>query len=235
MKIIKFMLKLIGLFTALNLLIILFFRFINPASTAFINYDLGLGSFFKTNYSENYSPVSLCNISRYMQLSVVASEDQRFFDHWGFDIAQIQKAIKENKKRKIARGASTITMQVAKNLFLWRSKSLIRKGMEVYYTILIELLWSKERILEVYLNSAELGDRIYGVKAAASRYFRLNPKKLNAKQSALLAATLPSPKKRNPSRATPYLIRRQGEIIRQMNLLGGLEFIKRKVNCSSVF
>jgi monofunctional biosynthetic peptidoglycan transglycosylase len=170
-----------------------------------------------------------------MQLSVVASEDQRFFDHWGFDIAQIQKAIKENKKRKIARGASTITMQVAKNLFLWRSKSLIRKGMEVYYTILIELLWSKERILEVYLNSAELGDRIYGVKAAASRYFRSNPKKLNAKQSALLAATLPSPKKRNPSRVTPYLIKRQGEIIRQMNLLGGLEFIKRKVNCSSVF
>ncbi|MGK9367774.1 monofunctional biosynthetic peptidoglycan transglycosylase [Melioribacter sp. Ez-97] len=235
MKIIKFTLKFVGLFTALNLLIIFFFRFINPASTAFINNELGTGALLKTDYSENYSPVKLCNISRYMQLSVIASEDQRFFDHWGFDLDQIQKALKENKKRKITRGASTITMQVAKNLFLWRSKSLIRKGMEVYYTILIELLWSKERILEVYLNSAELGNGIYGVKPAATKYFHTDPKKLNARQSALLAATLPSPKKRNPSRTTPYLLRRQGEIIRQMNLLGGTEFIKRNVNCSPVF
>jgi len=235
MKIIKFLLTFIVMFTALNLLVILFFRFFDPASTAIINEELEWKDFFKTTYSENYSPANLCNISKYMQLSVVASEDQRFFEHWGFDLKQIQKALKENKRRKIARGASTISMQVAKNLFLFRSKSLIRKGIEMYYTLLIELLWSKERILEVYLNSAEFGQGVYGVKVAALKYFRRIPSRLNISQSALLAATLPSPNKRNPSRVTPYLLRRQGEIIRQMKLLGGVEFIKRNVNCSLLF
>ncbi len=125
-------------------------------------------------------------------------EDQRFFEHFGFDFEQIEKAIKENERKKRNRGSSTITMQVAKNLFLFPSKVFFRKVLEAYYTILIECFWSKKRIIEIYLNIAEMGNSIYGAYAASMFYYKKEPSRLNRLEAAMFADILPNPKKRNP-------------------------------------
>lgn len=177
-----------------------------------------------------YNPVPIQKVSKFAPLAAIASEDQLFFDHFGFDFEQIEKALKENKHRKRIRGASTISMQVAKNLFLFNSKIIIRKGFEAYYTLLLELLWSKERILETYLNIAEMGKDIYGIEAAARVYYKIPAKKLNANQSASIIACLPNPKKRDPRRATVYLTNRKSHILEQMNLIGGVSILKEKIN-----
>ena len=155
-------------------------------------------------------------ISRHLPMAVIASEDNRFASHNGFDFKEISKAIEENKKRKKARGASTISQQTAKNVFLWPSSSWVRKGFEVYFTVLIELIWDKERIMEVYLNSIEMGDGIYGAEAVAQQHFGRPAEKLTRANCALIAATLPNPLKyssKNPSR---YMLKRQTAIMRQM-------------------
>jgi monofunctional biosynthetic peptidoglycan transglycosylase len=177
-----------------------------------------------------YKPVSIQKVSKFAPLAAIASEDQLFFDHFGFDFEQIEKAMKENQHRKRIRGASTISMQVAKNLFLFNSKIIIRKGFEAYYTLLIELLWSKERILETYLNIAEMGKDIYGIEAAARIYYKIPAQKLDANQSASIIACLPNPKKRDPRRATVYLTNRKSHILEQMNLIGGVSILKEKIN-----
>jgi len=165
-------------------------------------------------------------ISKNMGLAVIAAEDQNFPFHFGFDVEQIQKAIKENKKGRRLRGASTITQQVAKNLFLWEGKSFIRKGLEAYFTLLIELLWTKERILEVYLNIVELGDMIFGVGAACRIYFNRTPDKISQSQAALLAAVLPNPIRYSAKYPSGYIIKRQSWILGQMGSLGGTYYIK---------
>lgn len=132
-------------------------------------------------------------ISDNLKRAVIASEDQRFFDHNGFDVIEIKKAIKENETRKRPRGASTISQQTAKNMFLWTHSSWLRKGLETYFTLLIELFWSKQRILEVYLNVMETGNGLYGAQAVAKHHFGTTADKLSANQSALIAATLPNP------------------------------------------
>jgi len=177
-----------------------------------------------------YKPVPIQKVSKFAPLAAIASEDQLFFDHFGFDFEQIEKAMKENQHRKRIRGASTISMQVAKNLFLFNSKIIIRKGFEAYYTLLIELLWSKERILETYLNIAEMGKDIYGIEAAARIYYKIPAQKLDANQSASIIACLPNPKKRDPRRATVYLTNRKSHILEQMNLIGGVSILKEKIN-----
>lgn len=155
-------------------------------------------------------------ISDNMKRAVVASEDQLFFEHKGFDKKQIKKAIEENKKRKRPRGASTISQQTAKNVFLWPKSSWLRKGLEAYFTVLIELFWSKDRILHVYLNSIETGDGIYGVEAVARLHFNTSAKKLSQSQAALIAATLPNPLRFSSKNPSAYMYTRQAFIQRQM-------------------
>lgn len=164
---------------------------------------------------------SLDNISNRLQLAVVCAEDQKFLNHHGFDVEAIEKAIKHNEKGKRLRGASTISQQTAKNVFLWEGRTWLRKGLEVYFTGLIELLWSKERIMEVYLNVIEMGDGIYGAQAASQAYFRKDAAKLSSAEAALLAAILPSPKKYSATRPGAYVSKRQGWIMRQMGHWGG--------------
>ena len=166
------------------------------------------------------------NISKQMALAVIAAEDQNFPNHFGFDFEQIEKAIKQHERGHKLRGASTITQQVAKNLFLWEGRSFVRKGLEAYFTVLIELLWSKERILEVYLNITEMGDMIFGIGAASQIYFKRLPSNLTRSQAALLAAIIPNPIRfsvRNPS---GYILQRQNWILVQMASLGGTDYLK---------
>lgn len=155
-------------------------------------------------------------ISDNMKKAVVASEDQLFFEHAGFDKKQIKKAIEENKKRNRPRGASTISQQTAKNVFLWPQSSWIRKALETYFTLLIELFWSKERILHVYLNSIETGNGIYGVESVAQLHFNTSAKKLSQSQSALIAATLPNPLRFSSKKPSAYIFKRQAAIQKQM-------------------
>ena len=159
---------------------------------------------------------SLENISAAMPLAVITSEDQKFEEHFGLDMQAIEKATVYNEKHKKKRGASTISQQVAKNVFLWPSRSYIRKGFEVYFTLLIEVFWSKPRIMEVYLNVIELGDGIYGVEAASEYYYKKPAKKLSVSESAGLAAILPLPLKWSPVNPNARVTHRQQWIIRQM-------------------
>lgn len=170
--------------------------------------------------------VPLHQISNKLQLAVVCSEDQQFLWHHGFDFEAIEKAIRYNekqqkRKRKKMRGASTISQQTAKNAFLFPQRNLIRKGLEVYFTALIELLWSKERIMEVYLNIIEMGNGIYGAEAASQYYFHKPAAKLSTAEAALLVSVLPNPRKFNAGKPTPYLFKRQAFVMHQMILWGG--------------
>ena len=152
-------------------------------------------------------------------MAVIASEDNRFATHNGFDFIEIQKAIKENETRKRKRGASTISQQTAKNVFLWPQSSWVRKGLEVYFTVLIEFFWSKERIMEVYLNSIEMGDGIYGVEAVAEQHFGINAYNLTRADCALIAATLPTPRRYSSKTPSPYMRKRQRQIMHQMTFI----------------
>ncbi len=160
--------------------------------------------------------VPLDSMSIYMPVAVIASEDQRFLTHSGFDFIEIDKAMEERRSGKRYRGGSTISQQTAKNVFLWPKASWLRKGLEAYFTVLIEYLWGKERIMEVYLNSIEMGDGIYGAEAVAQLHFRRTAKTLTRPNCALIAATLPNPLKYNSKDPSSYVLKRQTAIMRQM-------------------
>ncbi len=164
-------------------------------------------------------------ISPSLSLAVMGSEDARFLEHHGFDYKAIEHAairnIKHPEKRKL--GASTISQQTAKNVFLWPGRSWVRKGFEVYFTVLIELMWSKQRIMEVYLNSIEMGEGIYGADAVAEWHFQTTASKLTKAQCALIAATLPNPRKFNSARPSSYVLKRQKRILREMRFVKPLE------------
>jgi len=170
--------------------------------------------------------VSIEEISKNMPQAVVAAEDQKFLDHKGFDFDAMQKAWEGNKKGKRIKGASTITQQTVKNVFLWPDRSYIRKGLEAYFTVLVELIWSKERIIEVYLNVIEMGDGIYGIEAASQYYYKIPASKLNRSQAALIAAVLPNPIRWSPAKPTAYIKGRQSWIMKQMNNLAPVGFGK---------
>jgi monofunctional biosynthetic peptidoglycan transglycosylase len=165
--------------------------------------------------------VSLEEISPSMPLAVMASEDAKFPDHWGFDFEAIQYAAKRNREHpeKNKLGASTISQQTAKNVFLWPGRSWWRKGLEVYFTTLIELFWSKERIMEVYLNSIEMGDGIYGASAVAEYHFQKEASQLTREQCALIAATLPNPLRYNSAHPSAYVLKRQKRILHEMRFV----------------
>lgn len=171
---------------------------------------------------------SIDQISPYLQLAVVCAEDQKYLDHFGFDVDAIKNALNHNKTKKRVRGASTISQQTAKNVYLWPGRNWIRKGFEVYFTLLIETFWSKERILEVYLNIAEMGDGVYGAEAAAKKYFNTTAAKLTRSQAALIAACLPNPRKYSPVKPSRYVSGRQAWIIRQMRYYGSSPLFDEK-------
>lgn len=163
--------------------------------------------------------VPLSQIAQPLVQAVVASEDNLFLDHNGFDIEQIQKALDEAEEGKRVRGASTISQQTAKNVFLLPAKSYFRKGIEAYFTLLIEWIWGKERIMEVYLNSVEMGDGIYGAEAVANAHFGKQAYELSREEAALIAASLPNPRKFNSGKPSPYMLKRQGQILSLMGKL----------------
>lgn len=161
------------------------------------------------------------NISDDLKVAVIAGEDQKFSEHWGFDISAIRAAFIHNEQGGPIRGASTLSQQVSKNVFLWSGRSWLRKGLEAWFTALIEVFWSKQRILEVYLNSAEWDDGVFGAQAAAQHHFGVNARGLSRQQASLLAAVLPNPRNWSASRPSPYVLRRAGWIRQQMSQLGG--------------
>ena len=160
--------------------------------------------------------VPMEEMSIYMPVAVMASEDQRFLEHRGFDLVEIENAIREQVSGRRKRGGSTISQQTAKNVFLWPGRSWLRKGLEVYFTALIELVWGKHRIMEVYLNSIEMGDGIYGAEAVAQWHFGRSASELTRPNCALVAATLPNPIKFSSKEPSPYMLRRQTAIMKQM-------------------
>ena len=164
--------------------------------------------------------VSIDNISQNLQLAVICSEDQKFLEHNGFDIEAIEKAYEHNKKGKRIKGGSTISQQTAKNVFLWPNRSWWRKGLEAYFSFLIENIWSKERILEVYLNSIEMGDGIYGAEAAAQYWFKKSAANLSANEAAAIVSILPNPRNYKANPASSYIQRRKQWIVRQMQFYG---------------
>ncbi len=170
--------------------------------------------------------VSLDEISAALPLAVIAAEDQNFEEHFGFDLEAISKARKYNELHpgKRLKGASTISQQTAKNVFLWPSRSWVRKGFEVYFTFLIELIWSKRRIMEVYLNVIEMGNGIYGAEAAADQFFKKPASKLSVRESALIAAVLPNPRRWSPLKPSSYIQRKSGRIIRNIGRLKSEDF-----------
>ena len=172
----------------------------------------------------NYQWTPLGEISPNLALAVVASEDNLFTTHGGFDFQQIKIAREQAHKGKPLRGASTISQQTAKNVFLWNGRSWLRKGLEAYFTLLIEFIWGKERIMEVYLNCIEMGNGIYGAGAVAKHHFRTTPAKLTRAQCALIAATLPNPRRYNSRKPSAYMLKRQKAILKNMKNIGKVEY-----------
>lgn len=172
-------------------------------------------------YSHRWVPLE--NISPHLVQAVVASEDNRFLIHHGFDFSEIKKAIRENRNRTRPRGASTISQQTAKNVFLWPQSSWLRKGLEAYFTVLIELVWGKKRIMEVYLNSIEMGPAIYGAESVARRHFHKPAASLTTRESALIAATLPNPRRFSSTAPSEYTRQRSRAIHRLMGQIGKVE------------
>lgn len=220
-KILRFFLKAILWFLGLSVASVILFRFVPiPVTPLMLIRCVEQKSDGKSmKLKKDWTPID--EMSATMPLAVIASEDQNFEEHFGFDLDAIRKAQEYNERHKGKRmkGASTISQQTAKNVFLWPSRSWIRKGFEVYFTFLIEIFWSKQRIMEVYLNVIEMGDGVYGAEAAAQEYFHKPSKKLSVREAALIAAVLPNPRKWSPAKPTAYIQRKSGRIVHFMSRL----------------
>ncbi len=192
------------------------YRFINPPATPLMVIRLTEG--VKCRAEQQWIPYE--QIPQSMIDAVVASEDNKFAEHHGFDFGEMRDAYFQNRKGKRLRGASTITQQMCKNVFLWNDRSYLRKGLEAWFTLWVELLWSKQRIMEVYLNVIEMGNGVYGIGAAAKIYYGKPAPRLSREEAAMIAAALPSPRKRNPSKPTEYMRQRQQQILNLMDKVG---------------
>jgi monofunctional biosynthetic peptidoglycan transglycosylase len=215
---------------ALSWLAVLVLRFVPPWTSAMmLERQLGAWVHGEKDFRLRQHWVPWKQVSAWVPLAMVAGEDQKFPYHHGFDLDSIQDALDAADDGKRLRGASTISQQTAKNLFLWNGRSFVRKGLEAYFTALIELTWPKRRILEVYMNIAELGNGVYGVGAASEVYFHTAPARLGPAQAARLAAVLPSPRRLHADRPSAYVQRRAEWIQRQMYQLGGPGYIEGRV------
>ena len=205
---------------------VLLLRWLRPLTSAFMLEASGAAwRVGDRSYHADFRWVSLERISANAAIAVIASEDQQFPFHAGFDFDSIREAVRASEHGRRLRGASTISQQVAKNLFLWNGRSFVRKGLEAYFTVLIESLWPKERILEMYLNIAQFGDGIYGVEAAAFRFWRKPALRLSSSDAALLAAVLPNPLRMHAERPSRYVLQRRDWILGQMRGLGGAAYL----------
>lgn len=224
-RLFRFILKLITWFILISFTLVLLFKWLPVPIT-----PLMVIRYFETDSNKvlKHDWVSINEISKHLQLAVICSEDQNFLTHNGFDYDAIKKAIKNNKKGKRLKGASTISQQTAKNIFLWPKRSWLRKGFEIYFTFLIELCWSKARIMEVYLNSIEMGHGIYGAQAASQYWFKKPAATLTKQESAAIAAILPNPRQYSANPTTVYIASRKVWIIKQMGYFGALNY--KKIN-----
>ncbi len=214
-------------FTCYTSLTLLLFKFIDPPTTAFIqesNSNLFSDIFYSKNVSQYW--VSIKSISANIIYATIASEDQRFLEHFGVDFVEVEKVIENKTDGRKLRGASTITQQTAKNLFLFPQKSFVRKGIEVYYSVLMELIWGKKRILEVYFNVAQFGENIFGVEAASKYYFNKPSQYLSINEAAQLVAILPNPIKLDLNKKSLYLKNRIMRIEKTINYIDKNEIIK---------
>ncbi|MCL6258449.1 monofunctional biosynthetic peptidoglycan transglycosylase [Aquiflexum sp. TKW24L] len=224
-KIFRFIFKLALWFFILSIGLTIIYRFIPVPITPLMVIRLWEQAWDEKKEVRLYKDwVSIANISKHMPQAVYAAEDQKFLEHNGFDWKAMEEAWEKNKKGKRIKGASTISQQTAKNVFLWPSRNLIRKGLEAYFTFLIEIIWNKERIMEVYLNVIEMGPGIYGIEAASQTFYNRPASKLTRQQSAMIAAVLPNPIRWSPVKPTGYIRGRQSWILRQMNNLAPIGF-----------
>ena len=223
-KVKSFIFKFILWFVGLSVLSVILFKFVPVFYTplmvirAFEHNEAGKDMVCSHEW------VPLSDISMNLQKAVVASEDGTFLKHNGFDFSAISKAFSSNLKGKKLKGGSTISQQTAKNVFLWQGRSYLRKGLEAYFTVLIELIWGKERIMEVYLNSIEMGDGVYGADAASKHWFHKSPKNLTKYEAASIAAILPNPRKYKATHSSAYIEKRKNKTLRVMKQVGQLEY-----------
>lgn len=219
----------VALWLLLGALVVLVLRFVPPPTSAMmLERQASAWLHGDTHFRLHQHWVPWRAMSAHLPLAMVAAEDQKFPFHHGFDLDSIQSAIDAADEGTRLRGASTISQQTAKNLFLWSGRSFVRKGLEAWFTVLIEWTWPKQRILEVYLNIAEFGDGMYGVGAASAAYFHVTPAQLSAAQAARLAAVLPSPRRLHVDRPSAYVQRRTDWILRQMRQLGGPAYLRSR-------
>ncbi|MFV8371441.1 monofunctional biosynthetic peptidoglycan transglycosylase [Flavobacterium sp. LB2P74] len=222
----RFLFKALLWFFGLSLFFVVLFKFVPVPFTplmvirAIENKTAGKEVFF----SHDWEPIE--NISMNLQKAVIASEDGTFLKHNGFDFVAMQKAYKSNERGRRVKGGSTISQQTAKNVFLWQGRSYLRKGLEAYFTVLIEIIWGKERIMEVYLNSIEMGNGVYGAQAAAEHWYRKGASSLTPMQAAGIAAILPNPRKYSATSSSTYINRRKAKIVRIMRQVGKIDYSK---------
>ncbi|SHF77731.1 monofunctional biosynthetic peptidoglycan transglycosylase [Flavobacterium fluvii] len=223
-KLMRFFFKAFLWFFGLSIFFVVLFKFVPVPFTplmvirAIENKVAGKENYF----NHDWEPIE--NISVNLQKAVIASEDGTFLSHHGFDFTAMQKAYKSNERGRRIKGGSTISQQTAKNVFLWQGRSYIRKGLEAYFTVLIELIWGKERIMEVYLNSIEMGNGIYGAQAATQHWYRKDASSLTKIQAAGIAAILPNPRKYSATSSSSYINRRKDKIVRIMRHIGKIEY-----------
>jgi len=218
-KVLHILRNIIIAFFGSTILVTLIYRFVPVYITPLMVIRCGQQIVNGEDLTLKHKWVPFEKISKHLPMAVIASEDNKFATHNGFDFEAIQQAVEESEKGKRKRGASTISQQTAKNVFLWPESSWVRKGFEVYFTVLIEFCWSKERIMEVYLNSIEMGKGLYGAEATARAKFNTTAKELSRGQCALIAATLPNPIRFDSANPSRYILRRQGRILRIMQLI----------------
>ena len=223
-KILRLMTKAMLWFFGLSTLIVLIFKFVPVPITPLMVIRVLEQKMEGKEAILSHTWVPIEDISMNLQKAVIASEDQKFLTHYGFDVEAIQKARKSNAKGKRLRGGSTISQQTAKNVFLWPGRSYIRKGLEAYFTLLIEFIWGKERIMEVYLNSIEMGNGVYGVQEASRVWYRKEAQNLSKYEAAGIAAILPNPRVFKASNSSSYIERRKNRILSQMRYLGEVEY-----------
>lgn len=225
-KLTRFLFKILLWFLGISLFFVVFFKFVPVPFTPLMiirgieNKVAGNEVFF----SHDWEPIE--NISMNLQKAVIASEDGTFLKHNGFDFVAMQKAYKSNERGRRIKGGSTISQQTAKNVFLWQGRSYLRKGLEAYFTVLIEIIWGKERIMEVYLNSIEMGNGVYGAQAATEHWYRKDAASLTLIQAAGIAAILPNPRKYSATSSSTYINRRKAKIVRVMRQVGKIEYPK---------
>ena len=225
-KIFRFLVKLFLYFLGISIGLVILFKFVPVPVTPlmFIRSLEQISSGEKLVWKHDW--VSIDEMSIHIQKAVIASEDGKFTSHNGFDVKAIEKAYENNQKGKRIKGGSTITQQTAKNVFLWPGRSYLRKGLEAYFTVLIEIVWGKERIMEVYLNSIEMGNGIYGIEAASQHWFKKSAKNLTKKEAAAIAAILPNPRKFKATNSSRYIERRKNNIHGQMRLYNKPDYKK---------